>query len=1501
MDEETANALRPSERLGNYFVVIGDRNTEKHPEPLPEHQLQKYITDILIVNPKSDELSYNYELVTKKIGGERLNLKASKFMGGKLFLAVEYNGANSPITGITICNLTSLPENYLPITKTPSGRDASVGTLKKQKMYIAIERNEKTKYFVTALSTFCPGRNEVLPERYRKCGVPLYKSLTYQRLPVYLTYEILDKDDPKSLYKAEVLDRYPKEDYEDSPLIANAANFCLPEGLQVELFDIRRVPMPKWYPFVLTESSGRRIYGASLVFWEAILNKEAKDSVNLSALYKQSSGGNDDTAFMLLHKTKCICIMSHHPFFSPYKKVLQFLYRISLGKNQKMPIERYISHLLGEVTSPKPSCSHIVDWRLGANNKIEFDRPSPFQLPLVDLSFLPLFHMLDAENVAKLLYLFISEKKILLSSVHMPILCYVAEAVRSLMFPLDYQGVYIPMCSHELYAVLEAPVPFVVGMSSNYIKRLLIPTGVWIVDLDNNSMHCSGIENSNNGPYEFLEMNTVKTFVKGLNYYLNDAGVKADGNSAVINAFQSSQEAMLASTLNLSVEGIRNEALKMMVQYLRHYRNHLKVKDGRIRNLSDMFDIEAFVANAVPEHQAFLEEIVPTQTFGAFIQERTFPSNNAPCFVFFDQCLDLSLPNDEDASPVLLEMQIKRRMETGAKNVHPALKRRLSLGLSKDVKVKVFEGPSFENLDDNKSYDYDDYWPNLDTSLYLPESSNVSSYQVIHGNEKIAARTEQELISSLQADKSAWYFTYMNSSSNKSDAAKAKVESLLKHFYGLYGLCLVSALALLNKSDYSEEEEDKNDTEEQKSNTVADNEDEEKMKYYTNKLSIEAQKKRLFKNLNAVWSQIKVGLIILDEAGYRSLLTACSYLGHDGKRLAEEVYMMMKTVQYGKVSALTYSQYTRVRAVSSKPQPKGDDKTSNEACETGTDKNHSKGNNLTDSWLLMWSKQKCTKCEYTYLDEQILNRFEDSGLARTISCPCCGTSIEPKLYFRSYVSSRVVDDLKSTSANVSEKKAGKIASTKTPEKYPTNNNVKVQAESNEEIDNVEKSVTDAVGEATKDSNITDGTSEDVNKNSGDDVVTVDDVQLESGGANNNGNADTFDETAGPLSRSMSMQDKLKIVRSSLIFLDLPDSNDRSRSNTTNSLSHTKSAFSRRSTVETINENIKNNFASASNIFENTHMKERKEISKYRGTISGSGCSDSAVAYLSLIRLRTDMEKVLTIEGHNGFERSRLRLRHQHLFYNLVWYCSRLKLDVPLNLESHGNKSYKMWKEHVQFSFSSYHGKRTIPGYGIDVFSLRSFELKKRKLLITDSPTRRRAQTSGKKLESGRQSGYKTSENEDEDESAALIHFSKDLMHRKNKWIDETMDLMHNGYHEEIITSFLKLRLEPGLVWPEIKNSIYDEMRQMHAKDILLKEKNGVFGSVSELGGMKKVHMPSKVGKPPNKYDDTNSFEVNFDNAINWLSPHYRDEVKTQDTCGCNMSVRLIRHTFGELW
>ena len=85
-------------------------------------------------------------------------------MRGKLFLAVNITD-QSPITGITLCSPESLPENYALITETLE-KDASICTIKKKKHYISAERNEESKYFVTAISITCPGRKEVLQEHY---------------------------------------------------------------------------------------------------------------------------------------------------------------------------------------------------------------------------------------------------------------------------------------------------------------------------------------------------------------------------------------------------------------------------------------------------------------------------------------------------------------------------------------------------------------------------------------------------------------------------------------------------------------------------------------------------------------------------------------------------------------------------------------------------------------------------------------------------------------------------------------------------------------------------------------------------------------------------------------------------------------------------------------------------------------------------------------------------------------------------------------------------------------------------------------------------------------------------------------------------------------------------------------------------------------------------------------------------------------------------------------
>ena len=71
----------------------------------------------------------------------------------------------------------------------------------------------------------------------------------------------------------------------------------------------------------------------------------------------------------------------------------------------------------------------------------------------------------------------------------------------------------------------------------------------------------------------------------------------------------------------------------------------------------------------------------------------------------------------------------------------------------------------------------------------------------------------------------------------------------------------------------------------------------------------------------------------------------------------------------------------------------------------------------------------------------------------------------------------------------------------------------------------------------------------------------------------------------------------------------------------------------------------------------------------------------------------------------------------------------------------------------------------------------------------------------------------------------LLNFSKDIKERKYEWYKETMESIRNGYHEDSIISFLKLRMDNKLVWPEIKKSIYNEMREMHAKDSKLNGKD----------------------------------------------------------------------------
>ena len=69
-------------------------------------------------------------------------------------------------------------------------------------------------------------------------------------------------------YKPHMLDRYPMRDYEHVAMPPGIQNFCMPRGVQVCRSDA--LPFPTWFPFVLTEGTGRRVYGCTFRFFDPL-------------------------------------------------------------------------------------------------------------------------------------------------------------------------------------------------------------------------------------------------------------------------------------------------------------------------------------------------------------------------------------------------------------------------------------------------------------------------------------------------------------------------------------------------------------------------------------------------------------------------------------------------------------------------------------------------------------------------------------------------------------------------------------------------------------------------------------------------------------------------------------------------------------------------------------------------------------------------------------------------------------------------------------------------------------------------------------------------------------------------------------------------------------------------------------------------------------------------------------------------------------------------------
>ncbi|TYZ58773.1 hypothetical protein PybrP1_003342 [[Pythium] brassicae (nom. inval.)] len=113
----------------------------------------------------------------------------------------------------------------------------------------------------------------------------------------------------------------------------------------------------------------------------------------------------------------------------------------------------------------------------------------------VDFSLDDLFDCLSLSHVLRLVALVLLEKKVVLVSSSYSVLLSAGEALRTLIYPLTWSHIYVPVLPLALKEYLHCPTPFIFGLHTSYVRASELPRpsdDLVVVNLDRDSLTGGG-------------------------------------------------------------------------------------------------------------------------------------------------------------------------------------------------------------------------------------------------------------------------------------------------------------------------------------------------------------------------------------------------------------------------------------------------------------------------------------------------------------------------------------------------------------------------------------------------------------------------------------------------------------------------------------------------------------------------------------------------------------------------------------------------------------------------------------------------------------------------------------------------------------------------------------------------------------------------------------------------------------------------------------------------
>ncbi|XP_068524178.1 DENN domain-containing protein 4C isoform X2 [Anas acuta] len=748
-------------RVADYFVVAGLTDTDT--ATLLDQEISRQetkstgpkapITDIaVIIKSAGETVPEGYTCVEATPTALQANLNYGSLKSPELFLCYKRGRDKPPLTDIGV--LYEGKERIISgcevIQATPYGRCANVNnsSTSSQRIFITYRRappiRPQNSLAVTDICVIVTSKGETPPHTF--CKVDKNLNCGMWGSSVYLCYKKSVPASNSIAYKAGLIFRYPQENYESFPLSESVPLFCLPMGATIECWDPQtKYPLPVFSTFVLTCSSAEKVYGAAIQFYEPypqeLLTEKQQLQLGLLTAVERKVVTSKS-----INSNKCICLLSHWPFFEAFRKFLMFIYKLSVSGPHPLPIEKHISHFMHNIPFPSPQRPRILV-QLSAHDALILSQPVSTPLPLSGADFSTLLMNLGPENCATLLLFVLLEGKILLHSLRPAVLTGVAEAVVAMIFPFQWQCPYIPLCPLSLATVLSAPVPFIVGVDSRYFDLYDPPQDIVCIDLDTNMVYISDDKKSTNWKqFPKKPCKSLLSTLKKLHPQLAAVHKKTPEGSAVemtpIEADFSWQKKMT----ELEME-IQEAFLRFMASILKGYRTFLKpitqAPSNKATAADSLFDHQGFLKSRDRAYTKFYTHLTKTQIFSSFIEECSFVSDKDTGLAFFDDCIEKLFP----------DKGTEKGDKVDVDSVEDA--RLIELDESQKSEHTVFvmppEPPPDDGQDRAPKYSYKNF-PRLDFKLFdrpqelkLSFSRHPAGSSISNSPALMAKRTKQEI------------------------------------------------------------------------------------------------------------------------------------------------------------------------------------------------------------------------------------------------------------------------------------------------------------------------------------------------------------------------------------------------------------------------------------------------------------------------------------------------------------------------------------------------------------------------------------------------------------------------------------------------------------------------------------------------------------------------------------------------------------------------------------